>query len=352
MRTLTLGVLAVSGGCTESKVEEGQDIALSGRLLDEAGAPLSEALLKVYRSENSACALAAFSSSWRSVKTRADGTFGFDLLGADTRNGSIARCFIVRSPEQPQGRHVSASFLIQESEVALPPIQEWSGSLTVAAEAQGVSVSFRPLSATHGGTSNEHVLYLYPPSGREAWQVLKASSPVHLSDYVLEDARDLEASLITQRDGKAGSVTVGFTYSSDDVVLPRRALVPVSRGASCTYPNAETPCRLTNGDLGGAVLFQEGVKEVTVQLSRPAVLRKAVLRNFGVAGTMNELVLEGSADGTQWVSLANLLDENSERPFRELDLTATTAVSQVRVRAVPRDSAGRLHALGQLSLFE
>ncbi|MCP3100451.1 hypothetical protein LZ198_16400 [Myxococcus sp. K15C18031901] len=352
MRALTLGMLAVSGGCTESKVEEDQEIVLSGRLVDEAGAPLADELLKLYRSENSACALAAFSSSWRSVKTRADGTFGLDLLGADTRSGSIARCFVVRSPDRPQGRRVSAFFLIQQAEVALPSLQEWTGSLTAAAEGQGVSVGFRPLSATHGAGSGEHVLYLYPSGAREAWQVLNASSPVHLSDYVLEDANGLTASVVTEREAKAGGETVGITYSSDAVALPRRARVPVSRGAPCTYQGAETPCRVTNGDLGGIVLFQEGVQGVSVQLSRATVLRKAVLRNFGVNGTMNELVLEGSADGTQWVSLVNLLAGAGVRPFMEVDLTGTTAVSQVRVRAVPREATGRLLSLGQLSLFE
>ncbi|CAM4363078.1 MULTISPECIES: hypothetical protein [Myxococcus] len=352
MRTLTLGVLAMSGGCTESKVAEDQDIVLSGRLVDEAGAPLSDALLKLYRSENSACAFAAFSSSWRSVKTRVDGTFEVDLLGADTRNGSIARCFVARSPEQSQGRRVSAFFLIQQSEVALPVIQEWTGTMTATAQAQGVSVGFRPLSATHGAGNNEHVLSLHPSSAREAWQVLKATSPVLLSDYVLEDAEGLKASIITTRDVNAGGVTVGLTYTSDDVVLPRRALVPASRGAACTYLNAETPCRVTNGDLGGIVLFQEGVREVAVQLSRPVVPRKAVLRNFGVTGTMSELVLEGSADGAQWMPLANLLDGASVQSFMEVDLTGTTPVSQVRVRATPQESVGALRSLGQLSLFE
>jgi hypothetical protein len=352
MRTLTLGVLTMVGGCTQSKVDEDQDITLSGRLVDESGAPLPDALLKLYRSENSSCAFAAFSSSWKSVKTRADGTFELDLLGADTRSGSIARCFVARSPAQSKGRSVSAYFLIQESEVALPAIQEWTGAPTATAEAQGVSVGFRPLSATHGAGNDEHVLSIRPSSVKTAWQVLKASSPVHVSDYVLEDAEGLTASVIVERNVKAGDVTVGLTYSSDDVALPRRALVPASRGAACTYLNAEAPCRITSGDLGGLVLFQTGVREVAVQLSRSVVPRKAVLRNFGVSGTMNELVLEGSADGTQWMPLANLLGGAGVQPFMEVDLTGTTPVSQVRVRATPKDTTGELRSLGQLSLFE
>jgi hypothetical protein len=351
-RTLTLGVLAMLSGCTESKVAQDQDIVLSGRFVDEAGAPRSEALLKLYRSDNSSCGFAIFSSSWKTVKTGADGTFKLDLLGADTRNGSIARCFIARSPVQPQGRSLSAYFLIQQSEVALPTLQEWSGTVTTAAEAQGVSVGFRNLSATHGAGNDEHTLSIGPSSIESAWKVRRASSPVHLSDYVLEDVDALKASMSVERQVKAGGVTVDLAYSSDEVALPRRALVPVSRGATCTYTNAETPCRITNGNIGGAVLFERGVREVTVQLSRSVVPRKAVLRNFEVSGTMSELVLEGSADGTQWVTLANLLSGGSVQPFMELSLTGTTPVSQVRVRAASQDTAADLRSLGQLSLFE
>ncbi|WP_426749717.1 carboxypeptidase-like regulatory domain-containing protein [Myxococcus sp. Y35] len=346
--------MAVLSGCTESKVDHDQDIALSGRLVDEAGAPLPDALVKLYRSENSSCAFAAFSASWKTVKTRADGTFSLDLLGADTRSGSIARCFIARSPAQAEGRSLSAYFLIQQSEVALPTFQEWTGAPTVAAEAQGVSVGFQPLSATHGAGNDEHVLSVGPSSVTVAWRVRPASSPVHLSDYVLEDAEGLKASFGVERAVEAAGVTVGLAYSSDDVDLPRRALVPVSRGAACTYLNAESPCRITNGDLGGLVLFEQGVQEVAVQLSRPVVPRKAVLRNLEVSGTLSELVLEGSADGTQWMPLANLLGDAGVQPFLELDLPGTTPVSQVRVRATPQDATGtgRLRSLGQLSLFE
>jgi hypothetical protein len=352
MRTLTLGVVTMLGGCTESKVAQDQDIVLSGRFIDEAGAPLSGELLKLYRSENSSCSFAIFSSSWKSVKTQADGTFELDLLGADTRNGSTARCFIARSPLRPEGRSLSAYFLIQQSEVALPTLQEWTGTPAATAEAQGVSVSFKPLSTTHGAGNDEHALTIGPSSIEMAWQVQKASSPVLVSDYVLEDAQGLKASVGVEREAKAGGVTVSLAYSSDEVALPRRALVPVSRGAACTYQDAETPCRITNGNLSGKVLFQTGVKEVSVQFSRSAVLRKAVLRNFEASGTMNELVLEGSTDGTQWTSLANLLAGAGVKPFMEVDLTGTTAVSQVRVRAVPRDTTGDLRSLGQLSLFE
>ena len=352
MRTLTLGVVTILGGCTESKVSADQDIVLSGKFIDEAGAPLSGELLKIYRSDNSSCAFAAFTSSWKSVKTQANGTFELELLGADTRNGSTARCFIARSPARTEGRSLSAYFLIQESKVALPTFQEWTGTPTATAEAQGVSVGFKPLSATHGAGNDEHELSIGPSTIETAWQVQKASSPVLLSDYVLEDVQGLKASVGVERSAKVGDVTVGLAYSSDEVALPRRALVPVSRGAACTYQDSETPCRITNGNISGKVLFQQGVKEVNVQLSRSAVLRKAVLRNFEVSGTMNELVLEGSADGTQWTSLANLLAGAGVKPFMVVDLTGTTPVSQVRVRAVPRDTTGDLDSLGQLSLFE
>ncbi|MBJ6759190.1 hypothetical protein JGU66_00355 [Myxococcaceae bacterium JPH2] len=352
MHTLTVGVLAMLGGCTESKVAQDQDIVLSGRLLDEAGAPLSSALLKVYRSENSSCAFAAFTSSWRSAKTGSDGTFKMDLLGADTRNGSIARCFVARSPTQTQGRSVSAFFLIQQLDYALPALQEWTGGLTSTVDAQGVSVGFRPLSATHGAGTDEHSLMLGPSSVQMAWQVAKASSPTHVSDYVLEDMDGLKATLSVERTAKVGSETLTIAYSSDELAMPRRARVPISRGATCVYQDAGTPCALTNGGLAGLVLFKTGVRDVSLRLARPAVLRKAVLRNFEIAGTMTEVVLEGSVDGTQWLPLANLLAGTGVQRFMEVDLTGATAVSQVRLRATPKDTTAELRSLGQLSVFE
>ncbi|WP_342375231.1 hypothetical protein NVS55_28545 [Myxococcus stipitatus] len=352
MRTLTLGGLVVCGGCTASQVEEGQDIVLRGKAVDEAGAALSGELLKFYRSENSACALASFSSSWKTVKTEADGTFKLELLGADTRNGSIARCFVAHTPARTQGRGVSAAFLIQAGEVTMPTLQEWTGAPTATAAAQGVSVGFKSLSGTHGAGPDAHTLTVRGTSLRPVWVISKATAPATLSDYALEDMAGLKAFLTVERDAKVGEETVDITYTSDEVALPRRALVPMSRGATCTYTNAVTPCPLTQGSLGDIVLFQSGVREVALQLPRAAVLRKAVLRNFAVSGILSELVLEGSADGTQWTSMANLLPDVGSRPFMELDLTGTTPVSHVRIRAVARDTTGELRSLGQLSLFE
>ncbi|WXH31901.1 hypothetical protein WA016_05880 [Myxococcus stipitatus] len=352
MRTLTLGGLVMWGGCTESKVDEDQDILIKGKAIDESGAPLSETLLKIHRGDNSACSLAIFSSTWRSVKTRTDGTFELDLLGADTRSGSFARCFIIASPTRAEGRGVSASFLVQASEVALPTLQEWTGTLTATAAAQGVSVNFRPLSATHGAGEDEYTLAVRGPNVFPIWAAYKVTPPVSLSDYALEDAANLKAVASAERDAKVGDVTVDLSYSSDTVALPRRTRVPVSRGATCTYVGAELPCRLTNGDLGNVVNFQSGVREVSFRLPRAVVPRKAVLRNFVLNGSMSELVLEGSADGTQWASLANLLAGAGAQAFMEVDLTGTTAVSQVRIRAVPRDATSDLRSLAQLSLFE
>ncbi|RJS25708.1 hypothetical protein DRW03_04285 [Corallococcus sp. H22C18031201] len=352
MRTWTVGVLAMLGGCTESKVSQDQDVVLSGRLLDESGTPLSGTLLNVYRSDNSSCGFTIFSSSWRTVKTGADGTFRMDLLGADTRNGSIARCFVARSPTQKEGRSVAAYFLIQQSDSALPALQEWTGTLTSTVEAQGVSVGFRPLSATHGAGTDEHSMTIGPSLVEPVWQVAKAASPAHLSDYVLEDMDGLKASIHVTRTAKVGSETVDYTYSSDLLALPRRARVPVSRGATCAYQDAKAPCAITDGGLGGLVLFAPGVRDVSLQLARPAVLRKAVLRSFEISGTLTEVVLEGSADGTQWVPLVNLLAGAGVQRFMEVDLSGTTAVSQVRLRAATKDATAGLRSLGQLSVFE
>ena len=102
------------------------------------------------------------------------------------------------------------------------------------------------------------------------------------------------------------------------MALPRRARVPASRGASCTYPDAPTVCPLTDGDpwLGGH--FTTLTREVVLQLAQPKVLRRAVLRNLETWAFRAKLVLEGSSDGVAWVPLASLLRGEHRPPSRNV----------------------------------
>jgi hypothetical protein len=346
--------MAASSGCTTSTVQPEAEITLSGKVLKEDGQPLADTLLNMTRSANSSCSFSIFGGlSWKKVKTESDGTFRLELLGADTQNGSTARCFELQVPGSGRGSNMSAAFLVQTEQVQVPVLQPWGFNPTATAGTGSVSVSFQDISAIHQGTHEGHTLHVTKRSGGAVWIGPQVQSPVVVNDELLEDATDLQASISVYRKITASGTTFTLYNSGDPVALPARSRVPVSRGASCTYPSSPATCPLTDGDLSSPVTFPEGTREVVIQLPQPKVLRKAVLRQLFVFFTPRELVLEGSADGTNWVALANLLDGSSPlREYHELTLSHSTPLSQVRVRAAPSGSNDYIQKLSELSLFE
>jgi len=349
----------VCTGCsTGSNVNADADITLTGKVLLEDGQPVANTLLMMDRSTNSDCSIGVLFGdwNWKSVKTGADGAFTLNLLGADTQNNeNVARCFALRPPKTAKGRTMSVNFLVQVETVKVPTLQEWSGTPAVAAGTGGVNVTFKELPALEAGEGRSHSLGINQKSSGSgtAWMMGLEQASTPLNDYILEDAEH-EASLFATRQIKGSGTTFNLFYQGDSVALPKQGRVPASRGASCTYPGSSTVCPLTDGNLGTPVTFQEGTREVVFRLAQPKVLRKAVLRNFETFFSPSELVLEGSTDGTTWVPLANLLQNNTSlRRFSEIELSHPSALSHVRLRgSAPDDSSFRISSLSELSLFE
>jgi hypothetical protein len=349
---------AVVTGCsTNSNVAPDADIVLTGKVLLEDGQPVANTLLTIHRSTNSECSLGVLFGdwNWKSVKTGAEGAFTLDLLGADTQNGSTARCFILQPPETAKGRTMSLNFLVQQEQVQLPTLQEWGGAPAAAASTNGVNVTFQPIPTPEAGaTAGSHIVSVQQGSSGTLWAVDAAQSGLLLNDYILEDVV-AEASVHARRELKGSGTTFTLSYDGDSVALPRRARVPASRGARCVYPDAPTVCPLTDGTLGSGGQFTTLTREVVLQLAQPKVLRKAVLHNLETWAPPRELVLEGSSDGVTWVPLANLHRVSLVPAFQEVELKHPTALSQVRVRLTPSDASSTsqgLTRLSELSLFE
>jgi hypothetical protein len=341
-------------GCGKSALEPEVNVTLTGKVLKEDKQPLADALLRINRASNSECIFLLFDGiDWKKLKTGTDGAFSMELLGADTRYGDTARCFEVHAPGSGQGDSLYAWFLMQDENVQVPVLQQWTGSPSSAATADGVSVSFKPISDTQADASGEHTLSVTQKSSGAIWKSDSVHSPVLLNDDLLEDV-DTSASVSLYRLELPGSNThFNIYYQGAPVALPKRARVPVSRGASCTYTGAPATCPLTDGQLGGSTSFQNGMREVVIQLPQAKVLRKAVLRNLELSFLPTAFVLEGSSDGTQWVSLANLMEGTPKtRGFIELPLSNPTPVSQVRLRATSSSDQDHLVTLNELSLFE
>jgi hypothetical protein len=351
--TAAFAAAMTCAGCADSQVEPDVNITLSGKVLKENKQPLADTRLTINRSANSECLFTFFGGGdWKSVKTGADGTFRLELLGADTRNGDTARCFEVHVPGTGRGSYLYAWFLIQTENPQVPLLQQWSGSPSSVATADGVSVSFKPISTTQEDATGDHGLEVTQKLSGTMWRSSAVQSPVLLNDDLLEDA-SLEAHFSVYRKQPGDNTHYNINYQGESVDLPRRARVPISRGASCTYPAAPETCPLTDGQLGSSTTFLQGTQEVVIQLPQPKVLRKAVLRNLSLGFHPSELVLEGSSDGTQWVGLANLMEGTTQvRDFIEVTLSNPTPLSQVRLRATSTNATDSIQKLNEVSLFE
>lgn len=351
--TAAFAAAMTCAGCADSAVDPEANITLTGKVLKEDKQPLANTTLTINRSANSECIFTFFEGvNWKSLKTDAAGAYSMELLGADTRNGSTARCFEMHAPGSGKGDSLYAWFLMQAEQVEVPVLQQWTGSPSSAAAADGVNVSFKPISDTQAGASGDHLLTVTQKSSGAIWQSASVQSPALVNDALLEDV-DAEAHLSIYRQLPGSNTNFNIYYQSAPVTLPKRARVPVSRGASCTYAGAPETCQLTDGQLGSTPSFLEGAQEVVIQLPAPKVLRKAVLRNLHLNYSPSELVLEGSSDGSQWVALANLREGTTAvRDFIEVTLSNSTPMSQVRLRAPSSNAKDHIQSLNELSLFE
>jgi hypothetical protein len=348
MRLSVAGLLAMSAtGCfVQSALNPNDQVTLQGTAVKQDGSPLTEVMLDLKRSANSSCL--GGTSSLMQVATSSTGEFTQKLTGSQTQIGDSARCFELVVPPTEKGARVWANFLIQVTDVKVPKLQLWTGDAAATQVAGGTSVSFTDLSTSHQLSGKSYAVdFLSGPAA--FWRVDGASSPVVVSDEVLEDFATPTASLSSSNEVKGSGTTFTVFYKSDSAQLPSRQKVPVSRGASCTFPSAPTVCPLTDGKPGAVVLGQE-TKEIKLSLPAPKVIKKIVLRGAAFSATSSTW-LDGSNDGITWTKL---VDFGSTRSFQEVSIPGTPpAFSQFRITGTRSDNGAYvIYSLDELSLFE
>lgn len=336
--------LASLTGCVESALNPGDSVSVTGSALEEDKSPLAAVELLLERSENSACLL---TTGFGTVKTDSAGAYRHALTGAQTQNGEIARCFRLKLPRGDRGAEVGADFLVQITQVQVPALQRWRGSVAATQGAAGVELAFVDLSKSHG-LSGLRYTALVRAGGGVLWERKDAVSPVVLSDFVLEDFAAASATLVTSSEQKGSGTTFTLRHETDSASLPQRQKVPASRGAGCSYSGAPASCPLTDGKLERVSLAND-VTELTVSLTSPRTLKKVVLRGFG-ASVPATIVLEGS-NGASWTKLADL---SATEEFQEVDLLAgTPPIQTVRLRGTRTDGGTfALRTIAELSVFE
>lgn len=350
------------GACAQPNTDDttgvapGASVTVTGQALLENQQPLTGMQLEVDRAKGWDCDFQGLFTNeiqFKRLDLDSNGHFNQTWTGAETQDDSgTPRCLSLKVPGHSSSDYMTVQFHVQSEQIQLPTLQQWSGTPSATASSEGVTVSFKDVSATQpdaGATTA--LVHVEGPSG-DIW-VTSATpgSSTLLSQDVLEDKYGFDAYVTASRDVTVGTTAFEVFQRSEDVDVPESHHLPLSRGAGCTYPGAPTDCKLTDGTLDQTVSFNAGTRQVVLQLSQAQVLRKAILRNLDVTSTPQTLILEGSTDGATWVPLANLLEGSAQvRAFIEVPLGASTPVSQVRL-SLGDSGSSALRGLSELSLF-
>jgi hypothetical protein len=334
-------------GCTQSALNPTDTVVVKGSALNEDKSPIANATLKLHRSLNNICLLP---DHFKDLKTDAQGEWTAELTGAETQNGELARCFDLRIPATEKGASASVRFMMQVTEVDVPQVQLWTGAVAADNSGPGAQVSFKKISETHD-FSAEPSLSLQVGL-HDAWRVESATSPVALSEYVLEDFEGLTARLHASQEVRGSGTRFNIHYGSDAVTLEKKSKVPVSRGLACQFgPKSfdAGACPVTNGKLDHGIPG-EAAADLRIDFPQSIKLSRLVLRELTYSGN---LVVEGSTNGGVSFEPLVTLNDQEIKPFTELALDATApGVSAFRLRVTNPEGDARITHLRQLSLFE
>ncbi|RKI55146.1 hypothetical protein D7X55_29625 [Corallococcus sp. AB049A] len=425
-RALITSLALVASAVTGCQRYPEDPVFVYGRALRRDGTPHSGEPLSIQRMDPATRSFQPFGT----LSPEPSGEFTLELLYGeavtDTYSFRDMNRFTLALPLDADGSGAFVSFLFQD-DVELPTLQPWDAHPVVSMGAQGPSVAFpsappapaQPPTADtmemQDGLTGEFIPLLatdpkpllWVMSGDSLlWREPGTTSPWTPGPYVLEDfagprvllrAASRGTWLYSPLGSEMSSVEFQLEWRTGAEPLPAGTLRPLSRGAACE-PSPSGACPWTDGLLTPVDLPQEqGVaraKSLAVTLPQPGMPRRAVVRGLSyVPGPEGKdwLLLEGSADGEQWQSLArvtlqdltsrerNLLDiqfgfnvqstgdspygdgplplGRKEPVFQDVPLTPTDPVRFVRLTVQTRGYNGtiqpaELQTLSELSIFE
>lgn len=348
---IAAALLSTATGCIQSALNPDDPVTVTGKALNADGTPVANTDLVLGRSENSTCALTT--SSFATVKTNTDGEWKWSGKGSDTQNGDLARCFRISLPSATDESYAERDFLVQINDVKVPDLQRWTGGVAVQQTNTGAELSFTPISVD--GAKVTALQLRKTGSTYEWWQQQNPTSPVALSDEVLEDHSDLKGWVVATGEVKGSGTTFQTSYGSAKVTVTGHGKIPVSRGANCSFKETEA-CKLTDGDASVQLAANDNTAPLEAKITLPAakVLKKAVFRAFGVGVNPKSVIIEGSSDGTTFEKLGEVTDAAAiNLGYFEVSLTGANAVSVVRIKSVDQSNQpNRLTRAGEISLFE
>lgn len=233
-----------------------------------------------------ACTTGACTGDVHDAATADDGSYAFELTGADTQSSfGEAVSHLVSVSGAPEGSDVSAPttsarFRVQAERIELPPLRLVDPDLTV----EGGSDVRARWSATVGGP---YELTFETATPVPVWRTTTADTAAAVDPRLLEDTAGRVVVSGGMQDAVTGS-EVEIRWRSPGVGYAGGAGAPPSRGARCGSPSG--PCPLTDGDLT-TTASMPGTSTV-VTLAEPVPAELVVVRGCDVSCTV-----ETSSDG-------------------------------------------------------
>lgn len=348
-----LGLLLAA--CTQSQVDPGASVTISGTLANQAGDPVAGRKLVLAPqlgagellggtlltglSVGTLCfadpppePCASFFRDANSTESGAGGAFSFSIQGSEVRTffGSArtmgVSADLAAPPGSVEGPATLATFRVQTEQLEIGSIRFWEPKLVTGAGSAEWDAAPKDY-----GKGSSYRLEFTSDDGSPNFNVEARSPRAGYDPRVLEDSRG-RVSVVAVRKGVAPGTTTEFAYRSAQAAFQSSAGVPGSRGKACSLLTGNAPpvalpgCKATDGRLSEAAAVPVAAAPATEASATPAPAETSwVVIDMGTPVTAGLLVLrgcdcsvEGSTDGRTWSKLgdAGSRDAQIEPPAR------------------------------------
>jgi hypothetical protein len=309
-----VALLLVSACGESSNLDRDAAVTVQGTLHDVDGAPLASRPVRLgsgvsgleggsgFLTVGLFCLSGECSGDFFDARSDDDGSFAFELTGADTQSTfGEAVSFLLSASGEPRGEHptgpaVAARFRIQTDQLSLPDLQLVDPDLRI--EARGASVS----ATWDDAAPAPYTVGFATPDGLPVWEVTAAERAATVDGRVLEDVTGLVTVGGSRTDAIEGS-ELAVTWRSSGVAFRGGFGAPPSRGGSCELRSSDgavvevDECGLADGSMQPAGLVGTVCAEPTAETpSPPCAPAERVRLRLPEAIPADLLVVRGCTD--------------------------------------------------------
>jgi hypothetical protein len=312
-------------------------VHVTGRILAEDGgaATAYPVVLRVFGGEL---------ESERRVEGTSDGEGRYDLeVGVGGAEPSNSRMMLeILDPAGAARANVIAP---AERELDVPDLNIWRDAQVQRLPDGGARVDW---SSIPPGTGPRPVVLVNTADGSVLWSQVAEGAHCDLRPELTEDL-DTKVS-VTFFSTTEGYGKFGVMLTSPPIALARGYLLPLTRGAPCTYM-AETeaepfdgPCPITDGRFTRIEFPMQRPAGWTIDLGDAKVIHEVIVR-ASVVFFGTPLVIEGSSDGTAFREFAS--DASCDAPC-SIAVDAAQTIRYLRIRS---ENGSALESITEISAF-